>query len=80
MPVTLSMDERLGWLGVLVAFAGPLFVMVGTLFLTTAMGATEAIAGLVALVALVPYFFILFSAREYFNQVVRFSVLKKGPS
>ncbi len=80
MNVTLSMEERLGWIGVVFAFVCPLFVLVGALFASSALGATEGIAGLIALFALVPYFLILYSTRDYFSQVVRFTVQKEGTS
>lgn len=74
MSVVLSMDERLGWLGVTVGFILPLVLVVVTLFLTKGRVPREEIAGLIALATLVPYYGTVRALRRFFERVVRFRV------
>ena len=80
MSVILSMEERMGWLGVLVGFVLPLILMVAVLFLVRARVAREEIAGLTALLSLVPYYIAVHAARDHFARIVHFTVQKEGIS
>lgn len=70
--VTLSMAERYGWLGVLFAFVLPLLIVTGTLFGAAPRLGSEEAAALLGMGALVPYYFLLYTARHYFARTVRF--------
>lgn len=72
MSVVLSMDERMGWLGVLVGFVLPLILVVATLFALRGVVPREEVAGLIALGALVPYYGAVHHFRGYFDRVVQF--------
>ena len=72
MPVRLDMEERYGWLGVLFAFVLPLIVVVGTLFGLRGVLGSEELAALAGLVALAPYYGILYLTRNYFIRTIRF--------
>ena len=74
MSVILSMDERIGWLGVLVGFVLPLVLVVSTLFVVRGLIPREEIAGLIAVTTLVPYYGIVHLFRGFFSRVVRFRV------
>lgn len=74
MPVFLSMDERIGWLGVLVGFVAPLVLVVTLLFVLRRFVSREEIAGLIAILALIPYYFGVHLFRGFFERIVRFRV------
>lgn len=70
--VDLHMEERFGWLSVVVAFVVPLILVVGTLFaLAPGLGSQE-LAALVGLGCLIPYYGLLYITRNFFSRIVRF--------
>lgn len=80
MTVDISMDERLGWLGVLVAFVLPLILVVGALFgLRGPLGSDEAAVG-VGLGLLFPYFTGIYLMRGWFGRIVTFEATPVTPS
>lgn len=76
--VELSMEERFGWLGVLLAFVIPLLIVVGTFFLLRRPFSSEEYAALAGLCALVPYFGLIYLARGWFAGVIRFEAAPVG--
>jgi positive regulator of sigma E activity len=77
MSVVLAMDERLGWLGVVVGFVLPLVLVVGTLFLARGHVSREEIAGVIALATLVPYYGAVRALHRYFDRIVRFRITSR---
>lgn len=63
--VTIEMASRLGRKAIFFAFIVPFLVMATTLFTAFALGVNESIAGICALLSLVPYYLLLkvFNAR-----------------
>ena len=77
MQVEVQMEERWGWLGVLLAFVVPLAVVVGILFgLAPLLGSQERSA-MVGLAALLPYYGLLYITRNLFAQVVQFEAVPR---
>jgi positive regulator of sigma E activity len=72
MSVILSMDERIGWLGVVMGFVLPLMLVVTVLFSLRGLVRREEIAGLLALASLVPYYGALRLGHGFFDRVVQF--------
>ncbi len=80
MAVTLSMDERIGWLGVLVGFVLPLVLVVTLLFSLRGILPREEVAGLIAVASLVPYYGVVHLFRGFFSRVVKFRVTPEANS
>lgn len=78
MAVTVSMEERFGWYGVVAGFVLPLLLLVAVLFGTRPHVAREEIAGLLALLSLVPYYWAVHAARHHIARIVYFTARKEG--
>jgi len=75
--VTVIMAETLGRTALLYGIILPLIVMVFILVLFTALGRSEAQAGLFALGGLVPYYLLLYVFRQKVEKNFSFTVEKK---
>ena len=78
MRVTVGMERRFGWLGVLFAFVLPLIIVVGLLFGLSGAVGSEEVSALIGIGALVPYFGGLYLMRDHFASVVHFEALPAG--
>lgn len=70
--VELSMEERWGLLGTLVAFVVPLVLVVTVFFATRPHVGREEWAGLLAVGSLVPYYLGIYRLRDRFARLVTF--------
>jgi sigma-E factor negative regulatory protein RseC len=80
MRAEISMKERYGWLGVLVAFVLPLVIVVGALFGLAPVFGSQELAALAGLGALAPYYLLLYGTRGWFARVVRFEATPAAPT
>ncbi|POR00989.1 hypothetical protein AU468_08950 [Alkalispirochaeta sphaeroplastigenens] len=74
MTVRVSLEERIGWIGVAVGFVIPLVLVVTVLFSLTRVVSREEFAGLGAVASLVPYYALVYAFRGFFARIVRFRV------
>lgn len=76
--VDLSMDERFGWLGVLVGFVLPLVIVVGGFFALRGVAPSEEHAALLGVLALAPYFGLVYLFRARLDRVIEFEAAPVG--
>lgn len=74
--VVVMADAAVGFLASLYAYLLPLFLMVATLVVVMAVCHSEALAALLSLGVLVPYYILLFLFRERLRNRLRFSLCK----
>lgn len=70
--VELSMEERWGLLGTVVAFVLPLLLVVTVFFVSRPWFGREEWAGLVAVASLAPYYLLIYRLRDRFARMVTF--------
>lgn len=76
-PVTLVMEEKLGWIAIFYAFGLPFLVMVSILILFSALGHSETFAALAGLASLLPYYLLLYVFRRKVEKDFLFKVEQK---
>jgi sigma-E factor negative regulatory protein RseC len=72
--VTVSTDLRTGYRAVAWGFGLPLVVLVAVIVVLHALTGNDALAALVGLAALVPYYFVLYLLRNRIGRTVSFKV------
>lgn len=72
--VIVTAAEGVGMKAVFFAFCLPIIIMMATIITEYALGQSEAVMGISALVSLVPYYFILYILRGYFEKTITFSI------
>ena len=74
--VNLELNPRLGWLAVCFCYILPLILLLSTLFLCQYYTGNEIFSGIIAIIVLIPYFFILFLSKNFFKNKFAFQVTK----
>lgn len=74
--VMVSLNQSLGYRAVLLAYLLPFFVMLFLLILLTQMGLTETFVGLMCLLFVAIYFFILYLFRNRHKKTFQFTLKK----
>lgn len=74
-PVEVQMKKQLGLKAVFWAYFFPFLLLVSVLFIGS-MFINEGLAGLLAILVLIPYYFILYVMKNYFKKAYSLSILK----
>lgn len=73
-PVTVLMDQSTGFKAVALSYMVPLVIVLTGLFIFNSLSFNELTAGLVSIMLLVPYFFILYLFRKKINRSITFKL------
>ncbi len=76
--VTVIFQESQGFLALLFGYGLPFLLVFLTLVIAQNITGNEAVAGLLSLVVLVPYYTTLYFFRHVFKKVFRFEVEERG--
>lgn len=74
--VTMSLDENLGWLAVVYSYILPLTLVIISLIITYQITKSEEVSAIFGLIALIPYYFLLFMLKKYFSKKFNFKIDK----
>lgn len=72
--VTVQMKQSEGYRALLLVYIVPLLIIITTLVILISLSLPEAMAGLISLLALIPYLLILFLLRKKINQSFTFAI------
>ena len=72
--VTVSLKRQLGTLAVFLGYILPFIIVVGSLIGMTLFGFSEGVAGLTALLVLIPYYSIVYLLRNKINKKFSFYI------
>lgn len=75
--VDISITYTIGMIAVIVTYIIPLFIFVGALSISIAMGVEEGIAALGTFAVLALYYYAIYLLRNRFERVVRFDIQKR---
>ena len=74
--VKIFISRPMGFKALFLGYLLPFFIVIVMLVLTSIIGLSELVSGLVSLFVLLPYYFTLYLYREKVNQKFIFSVMK----
>lgn len=74
--VAISAESSLGLKAVILAYVVPFLLVLSVLILLSVLGVWEALAGILSLLAAVPYFFILYLKRKNLKRFLVFELKK----
>ena len=74
--VLINMQHSLGLKAVLIAYVFPFLATLISIIILTEIGVHEAIAGLIGLGVLVPYFILLKNQKKYLHKTFTFNIRK----
>ncbi len=72
--VTLEMKKSLGSYAVMLGYIVPFFLLIGVLILVLFLSGDEGAAGLSAILALIPYYWLLYTYRRKLKSTFRFMI------
>jgi len=72
--VTVLMRKSMGYKAIVMSYFIPLLIIIVTLSVLTSLNIPELTTGLVSLVILIPYFFLLYLFRKKINKSFRFTL------
>ena len=72
--INVVMSEENGFRAVVFAYLIPLLLLLGVLFGGVYAGMSEIKAGILSVIVLIPYYFILFLSRKYFAAKIHFTI------
>jgi len=73
-PVTIIMKQSLGTWAVLLGYVFPLIVLVAGLFIFVGTGLDQGLSAILAIALLVPYYLILYLAKDYIRKRFTYTV------
>jgi sigma-E factor negative regulatory protein RseC len=72
--VTVTMKKSLGSIAVLLGYIAPFFLLLGVLILVLFLSGNEGVAGLSAILVLIPYYWLLYIYRNRLKQTFSFMI------
>ena len=78
--VTIEMDTRQGFFAVWIGFVIPLILLIGISFGAIQIGVGEAVAAVSALLALIPYYIVVYLLRDRLRRRFSFCIVEDGAS
>ncbi len=75
--VIINMAASLGWLAIFYAYILPLILMLATLIILLLLDSSEIIAGISAIIILIPYYLGLFLTQKKIKKQIQFQISKK---
>ena len=72
--VTLKMKKSLGSYAVMLGYIVPFFLLIGVLILVLSLSGDEGVAGLSAILALIPYYWLLYIYRKKLKNTFSFMI------
>lgn len=74
--VRVIMKKSLGMRATLIAYILPFIIVLISLFILSSVGLSEAVAGIISVSILAPYFIVLYLLRERFQKTFQFTLNK----
>lgn len=75
--VVALLKNRMGYSSVIWAYVLPLVLLMVVLFGSSALGASEGLSALLAIVSIVIYYVVLYIMRRRFDRMIEFTIIKE---